>query len=87
GAVVPVKVHVDHPMDEGNYVKAIHVLAKENSNVRCADAMLTPLNGAAYFATRIKLAKTQEVVAVVALSNGTFLHAAKSLKVTIGGCG
>lgn len=87
GAVVPVKVNVDHPMEETNYVKAIHVLAKENSNVRAADVMLTPMNGKGYFATRIKLAKTQEVVALVELSDGSFLSASKSVKVTIGGCG
>lgn len=87
GAVVPVKVSVDHPMEENNYVKAIHVLAKENSNVRSADVMLTPMNGKGFFATRIKLAKTQEVVAVVELSDGSFISAAKSVKVTIGGCG
>jgi len=87
GAVVPVKISVDHPMEENNYVKAIHVIAKENSNARTADVMLTPMNGEAYFATRIKLAKTQDVVALVELSDGSFLSATKSVKVTIGGCG
>ncbi len=87
GAVVPVKVNVDHPMEENNYVKAIHILSTKNGNARCADVMLTPLNGKGYFATRIKLGGTQDVVAVVELSDGTFLKAAKSVKVTIGGCG
>ncbi len=87
GAVVPVKVSVDHPMEENNYVKAIHVLSTKNGNARCADVMLTPLNGKGYFATRIKLGGTQEVVALVELSDGTFIKAAKSVKVTIGGCG
>jgi len=87
GAVVPVKVEVDNPMVESNYVKAIHVLATKNSNSRCVDVMLTPLNGRGYFATRIKLSGTQDVVALVELSNGTFIKTAKSVKVTIGGCG
>jgi sulfur-oxidizing protein SoxY len=87
GAVVPVKVDVDHPMEESNYVKAIHVLSTKNGNARCADVMLTPLNGKGYFATRIKLSGTQDVVALVELSNGTFIKSAKSVKVTIGGCG
>jgi len=87
GAVVPVKVNVDHPMEEKNYVKAIHVLNKGNGNARCADVMLTPANGKGYFATRVKLSKTQEVVALVELSDGTFIQTAKSVKVTIGGCG
>jgi sulfur-oxidizing protein SoxY len=87
GAVVPVKVEVDNPMEDNNYVKAIHVLATKNGNSRCADVMLTPLNGKGYFATRIKLSGTQEVVALVELSNGTFIKSGKSVKVTIGGCG
>jgi sulfur-oxidizing protein SoxY len=87
GAVVPVKVEVDHPMEESNYVKAIHVLSTKNGNARCADVMLTPLNGKGYFATRVKLGGTQDIVALVELSNGTFMRSAKSVKVTIGGCG
>jgi sulfur-oxidizing protein SoxY len=87
GAVVPVKVEVDHPMEESNYVKAIHVLNSKNGNARCADVMLTPANGRGYFATRVKLSSTQEVVALVELSDGTFMKAGKSVKVTIGGCG
>jgi len=87
GAVVPVKVEVDHPMEEENYVKAIHVLNTKNGNARCVDVMLTPANGKGYFATRVKLSSTQEVVALVELSDGTFIKASKSVKVTIGGCG
>ncbi|SFV64319.1 Sulfur oxidation protein SoxY [hydrothermal vent metagenome] len=87
GAVVPVKVIVDHPMEEKNYVKEIHVLNTANGNARCADVMLTPANDKGYFATRVKLAKTQEVVALVGLSDGSFIKAGKSVKVTIGGCG
>ncbi|WP_309498864.1 thiosulfate oxidation carrier protein SoxY [Sulfurovum sp.] len=87
GAVVPIKVEVDNPMEADNYVKAIHVLSTKNGNARCADVMLTPLNGQGYFATRVKLGGTQDVVALVELSNGTFMRSAKSVKVTIGGCG
>ena len=87
GAVVPVKISVDHPMDEKNYVKGIHVYATQNANVRCADVHLTPMNGKGYFATRVKLAKSQNVMALVELSDGTFIKAEKPVKVTIGGCG
>jgi sulfur-oxidizing protein SoxY len=87
GAVVPVKVIIDHPMEEKNYVKEIHILNTANGNSRCADIMLTPANEKGYFATRVKLAKTQEIVALVGLSDGTFIKAGKSVKVTIGGCG
>ena len=87
GAVVPVKVNVESPMTEADHVKAIHVLTTKNGNARCADVMLTPLNGKGYFATRVKLGGTQDVVALVEMSDGSFLRAAKPVKVTIGGCG
>ncbi len=87
GAVVPVKVEVDHPMEEGNFVKSIHVIASKNTNVRCADVMLTPANGKGYFATRVKLGKSQDVVALVGLSDGSYIKTQKPVKVTIGGCG
>jgi sulfur-oxidizing protein SoxY len=80
GAVVPVTVDVDSPMTEDDYVKAIHIFATKNSNVRCADVMLTPANGEAMFATRVKLA-------LVETSKGEFLSASQNVKVTIGGCG
>jgi len=87
GAVVPVKIEVDNPMEEANHVKAIHIIATQNTNVRCADVILTPLNAKGYFATRIKLGKSQDVMALVALSNGEFIKVQKPVKVTIGGCG
>ena len=87
GAVVPVTVEVDSPMTDTDYVKAIHIYDTKNSNARCVDAFLTPANGKAMLSTRIKLGGTQDVVALVELSNGEFLIASQSVKVTIGGCG
>ena len=87
GAVVPITVNVDSPMTANDYVKSIHILADKNFNSRSIDVNLTPANGKAMFSTRIKLGGTQNVVAVAELSNGDFLIASQSVKVTIGGCG
>jgi sulfur-oxidizing protein SoxY len=87
GAVVPITVNVDSPMTDSDYVKAIHILNGKNGNARCIDVQLTPDCGKAMFSTRIKLGGTQDVTAIVELSNGSFLMAAQSVKVTIGGCG
>lgn len=87
GAVVPIKVSVKSPMTDKEYVKTIHLISTENGNSRCADVLLTPMNGEAYFSTRIKLGKSQDVVAIAQMSDGRFLSAKKSVKVTIGGCG
>ena len=74
-------------MTEADYVKAIHIFATKNANTRCIDVHLTPANGKAMFSTRIKLGGTQEVATVVELSDGSFITASQSVKVTIGGCG
>ncbi len=87
GAVVPVSISVESPMSDADYVKAIHVFATKNTNVRCADVMLTPMNGSASFSTRVKLGTSQDVMALVETSKGEFLSAAQNVKVTIGGCG
>ena len=87
GAVVPITVTVDSPMTDADYVKAIHIFATKNGNVRCADVMLTPANGKAMFAARIKLGTSQDVMALVETSKGEFLTASQNVKVTIGGCG
>lgn len=87
GLVVPLKVEINHPMEEGNYVKAMHLYAAGNPTPRIITVNLTPANGKAYFSTRTKLAKSQDVFVVAELSNGSFLKDTKNVKVTIGGCG
>lgn len=87
GQVVPLKVEVNHPMEEGNYVKAIHLYAAGNPTPKIITVNLTPANGKAYFSTRTKLAKSQDVFVVAELSDGSFLKDTKNVKVTIGGCG
>ena len=86
GMVVPVRVQVDYPMGKDNYVKSIHILSTENSNTRTIDFFLTPSNAEASFKTKIKLSKSQKVMVVVGLSNGTFLKAEKATKVTMTAC-
>ena len=86
GMVVPVRVEVDYPMKKDNYVKSIHILSTENSNTRTIDFFLTPANAEASFKTKIKLSKSQKVMVIVGLSNGTFLKAEKATKVTMTAC-
>ena len=46
-----------------------------------------PLAGSRSGSTRIRLAKTQDVVAIAKMEDGTFHKASANIKVTIGGCG
>ena len=85
GVRVPVKVEVNYPMKEDDYVQSIHILTSKNSNARVIDVFLTPENGKAMVYTRIKLEMSQQVIVIVGLSNGNFLQRTAKVKVTIAG--
>lgn len=87
GATVPIMVKVDTPISAENYVKRITLLADGNPNPEVAVFTLGPKSGKAEIATRVRLAKTQNVVAVAELSDKSLWLAKKEIKVTIGGCG
>ena len=87
GRTVPLTVSVDTPQTDANHVKRIHVLSEGNPQAVIAYYDLTPMSGKAEVATRIRLAKTQNVVAVAEMSDGSVWTGSKQVKVTIGGCG
>ena len=87
GLVVPLGFEVESPMTDKDYVKAIHFFAEGNPNPLVASFMFTPLSPKAAAAIRIRLATTQNIVAVAEMSNGEVYTARKEVKVTIGGCG
>ncbi|ARE41567.1 Sulfur oxidation protein SoxY [Rhodovulum sp. P5] len=65
----------------------ILVLASGNPTPDVAKFKFGPLAGAQRASTRIRLAGTQDVVAVAKMADGSFVQAANTVKVTIGGCG
>ena len=87
GDYVPVALGVESPMTEESYVKAIHLLSPANPRARVATFKFTPLSGRARVTSVMRLAKTQEVVAVAELSDGTLLMSTRSVDVKVGGCG
>lgn len=87
GLVVPLNFEVESPMTEKDYVKAIHFFAEENPTSQIATFHFTPMSPKAAAAIRIRLAKSQNIVAVAEMSDGKFYTAKKEVKVTIGGCG
>ncbi|MGD9785770.1 MAG: thiosulfate oxidation carrier protein SoxY [Hyphomicrobiaceae bacterium] len=87
GNTVPYTVKVDSPMTDADYVKTIHVLSKGNPSPVIATYHFSPLAGQATVSSRMRLAKTQDIVAVAELSNGKKLMGTRTVKVTIGGCG
>ena len=80
GAVVPITVSADM----GN-VSGISIIAAANPQPLTSTYQLSPA-AEPYVSTRVKLAKTTNVVAVVK-ADGKLYSATKEVKVTIGGCG
>jgi sulfur-oxidizing protein SoxY len=87
GNTVPFAVAIESPMTENDYVKAIHVISTGNPQPGVATFRLTPASGKAAVASRMRLARTQDVIVLAELSDGKFLQTKRSVKVTIGGCG
>ena len=66
---------------------AILILATDNPNPEVGTIAFGPLAASQSAATRIRLARTQDVVAIARMPDGRFLRASREIKVTIGGCG
>lgn len=66
---------------------SILILASGNPTPPVATFNFGPLAAAQEAATRIRLAGTQDVIAVAKMADGTFASATSIVKVTIGGCG
>ncbi|SME89143.1 thiosulfate-binding protein SoxY [Tistlia consotensis] len=87
GNTVPLGIAVESPMAADNYVKTVHLFADGNPSPGVIAFHFTPKSGKAEAATRMRLAKTQNVVALAEMSDGKVLMTKAEVKVTIGGCG
>ena len=87
GNTVPMTVSVESPMTEQSYVTDVIVLADGNPRAGVATFHFSPASGVAEANTRIRLAGTQNIVAIAKMNDGSFYTASKEVKVTIGGCG
>ena len=80
GNTVPIEVSAEGAAE-------IMVLAMGNPTPGVATFKFGKLAASHAAATRIRLAGTQDVVAIAKMADGTFVRASKTVKVTIGGCG
>ena len=87
GNTVPLALTVESPMTAENYVKEVLFVADGNPNAGVATLMFTPMSGKAEASIRIRLAQTQNVIAVAKMSDGSLFTERKTVNVTIGGCG
>jgi sulfur-oxidizing protein SoxY len=87
GLVVPLSFEVESPMTDNDYVKRVSFFAEGNPNPVVATFNFTPLMPKASGQIRIRLAQTQNIVAVAEMSDGKVYQTKREVKVTIGGCG
>jgi len=80
GNTVPIEVSSDSATE-------IMVLALGNPTPAVATFKFGKLAASRAASTRIRLAGTQDVVAIAKLEDGSFVQASSTVKVTIGGCG
>ncbi len=66
---------------------AIMLLAAGNPTPAVATFTFGPAAGSQMAATRIRLAATQDVIALAKMADGSIRQASTTVKVTIGGCG
>jgi sulfur-oxidizing protein SoxY len=80
GNTVPISV-------EAPGATSILVLAPSNPTPVVCTFNFGPMAASQKAATRIRLAKTQDVTAVAKMADGSFKKVAVTVKVTVGGCG
>ena len=86
GNAVPLTVSIDSPMTPDNYVKSIHLFSQRNPVRDMARFFFTPRSGRAKVSTRVRLAGSQNVTAIAALSDGTFWADSAHILVTLSAC-
>jgi sulfur-oxidizing protein SoxY len=87
GNTVPISINVDSKMTDGDLVSEVMILADGNPNPEVATFQFTAMSGVAAATTRMRLAKTQNVLAIAKMADGSVYMDRKEVKVTIGGCG
>ena len=86
GNTVPINVTVDSPMTAANHVQAIAIFNEKNPQREVVSCKLTPRTGRAVVSTRIRLATTQQLVAVAKLSDGSYWTHTVDVVVTLAAC-
>lgn len=87
GNSVPVAINVESPMTEDDFIESVIVMASDNPSPEVITFNFTPASGVAKASTRMRLARTQDVVAVAKTNTGKIFKVSNNVKVTIGGCG
>lgn len=86
GNAVPVTVRAQSPMSEADHVTAIAIYNESNPQRDVAVFHLGPRAGRAQVATRIRLATSQQLVAIARMSDGSCWTKTVDVLVTLAAC-
>ena len=86
GNSVPITVTVDSPMSAADHVQRIAVFTERNPQPEVVVFHLGPANGRARVATRFRMAQSQTVTAIAAMSDGSFWHHRVDVVVALAAC-
>ncbi len=86
GNSVPMTVTVDSPMTTADHVKEIHLFSEKNPISTMVNFYLGPRAGRAKVSGNVRLATTQTVTAIAAMSDGSFWSGTADVVVTLAAC-
>jgi sulfur-oxidizing protein SoxY len=86
GNTVPITLSVQSPMTAADHVQAIAVFNEKNPQRDVVSCRLSPASGKAVVSTRIRLATTQQLIAVAKMSDGSYWTHTVDVIVTLAAC-
>jgi sulfur-oxidizing protein SoxY len=86
GNAVPATVTVESPMNLSDHVVAIAIFNERNPQTEVASFQLGPRSGIAKVSTRIRLATTQQLVAMARMNDGSCWSHTIDVFVTLAAC-
>lgn len=86
GNVVPLSVNVESPMTAADHVLAIAIFNEKNPQREVAKFTLGPRAGKASVSTRIRLATSQQLVAVARMNDGSVWSDTVDVTVVLAAC-
>lgn len=86
GLSVPTTLSVESPMTEADHVDRIMLFAPGNPEFLIADYEIGPRAGLAVISTRLRIARSQTILAAAQMSDGTRWGSTYEMTVTRGAC-
>lgn len=87
GNIVSLSISVDSPMTEADHVKSVHIFSELNPITTLVRFHVSPRAGRnPTLLTNIRLADSQRVTAIAAMSDGSFWSSDANVVVTIAAC-